>query len=154
LQCLGLAPAAVLRQRKNGPPALPQGLSDGQPHGLGGYLTVLACRQHGLEAVLLGPAVELLEPAHFASSREPTIEILERVAPPERQCARKGRYGPIGFIGRRELSGTLDEVLESLDIELGTIQGQLVSTRNRSYSLGTHRLAQAGNAYLYLLGPR
>jgi hypothetical protein len=117
-QRIALAARAVLGKRQDGPTPFPERLLGDQNLGLGGHFPVLGRPQAGVEEILLRAAAQLRQAGDFGPAGRPAVQVLERVAAPQRKSAGQRRRRPIRLAVGRQGPSALDQTLETAGVEV------------------------------------
>ena len=152
-QRLALTAGAVLGEREQLPPALPQRGRVGQGLGLGEHVAVVAGLDGCLEPPFLGVETELGEPGCFQAAGLPLLELGERATAPQGERLAEGVRRPVGFAELEQLVAALGERLELARVHSVGGEGEPVPGAGRLDRAGSEDLAQPHDAALQVLVP-
>ena len=153
-QRVGLLPDAVLREREQLPPTLPQRRLLHQPAGLGERLGMLPGAQLRIDPQLLSIATQLLQPIAFQASGLPVVELDERRALPQLQCLPEAVRRPLRLPEVEQLPAPRDQALELVRVHLAGCRRQPVTVADGLDHVRAECLAYPHDRALQRLGPR
>ena len=140
-QRVALLAGLVLRQRKQGPPVLPQRCLGDARLCLRQHFPVASGSHRRVEAQLLGVEAQLLQPRRFGPARAPTLQVGQRSPPPERQRLTDDVRGPLRLAQREQLACPHDQPLEAARIDFVARHDQPVALRHRFDCARSQQLA-------------
>ena len=147
-QRLGLPAGAIEREHERRTQPLAEWMLANERLEFPDQTSVPAERELGLDPLLEGFELQLIEAEHLAGREALRGEFAERPAAPERESFPK----PAQRIVRRQLPRLADELLEPLEVELAGIDAQRVSRSARVDAVLTEQLPKLRDVDLKALG--
>ena len=147
-QRLGLPAGAIEREHERPARPLAEWMLANERLEFPDQTSVPAERELGLDPLLEGFELQLIEAEDLAGRKALRSEFAERPAAPERESFPK----PAQRIVRRQLPRLADELLEPLEVELAGIDAQRVSRSARVDAVLTEQLPKLRDVDLKALG--